>query len=375
MRVMVGPGVRLRRGIVLDVVDERPGAVELLVEVEGGPARAVAYPALVGPVRSGDSVLLNTTAVWLGLGTGGTHFVVAVEGVDELEPGGPGRTMKLRYTPHQVKVWAAEEQDSPHRAAMEAATGLDGLPVVWVPLHSMVAPAAAGARAAGADRVAYVMTDGAALPAGLSRLAAALRRSGLIQGVITTGQAFGGDLEAVSVFSGLLAGRHVVGADVLVVGDGPGNAGTGTTWGASDVESAMALNAIGILGGRPVAALRVSFADPRDRHRGLSHHSITALSRVALVSVHVAVPVLEDEARRRQIWDALREAGLEGRHQLVETTGQPALDLLTDHGIEPESMGRRPSEDPEFFLAAGAAGVLAGRMAARDGAWRAGGRT
>jgi hypothetical protein len=371
MPVMMNPGVRLRQGVVLDVLEERPGAVELLVEVEDGPARAVAYPALVGPVRPGDGVLLNTTAVWLGLGTGGVHFVVAVEGGEEVEPSERGRTMKLRYTPHQVSVVAAEEQDSPDRAAMEGATGLDGLPVVWVPLHSMVGPAAAGARAAGATRVAYVMTDGAALPAGLSRLAAALRESGLIESVITTGQAFGGDLETVSVFSGLLAGRHVVGADVLVVGDGPGNAGTGTTWGASDVESAMALNAVAILGGRPVAALRVSFADARDRHRGLSHHSITALSRVALVPVHVAVPALDDESRRTRIWESLRAAGLEGRHQLVEVTGQPALDLLGERGIEPDSMGRKPSEDPEFFLAAGAAGVLAGRMAAGDRAWRA----
>lgn len=355
---------------MLDVLEQRPGSVELLVEVEDGPARAVAYPSLVGPVDPGDGVLLNTTAVWLGLGTGGVHFVVAVEGAEQVELHGPGRTMKLRYTPHQVRVVAAEEQDSPDRAVMQAATGLDGLPAVWVPLHSMVGPAAAGALAAGATRIAYVMTDGAALPAGLSRLAAALRESGLVQSVISTGQAFGGDLEAVSVFSGLLAGRHVVGADVLVVGDGPGNAGTGTTWGASDVESAMALNAIGILGGRPVAALRVSFADPRDRHRGLSHHSITALSRVALVPVHVAVPALDDDGRRKEIWDSLREAGLEGRHQLVEATGQPALDLLAKHGVELDSMGRTPSEDPEFFLAAGAAGVLAGRMAAGDRAWR-----
>ncbi len=368
--VMAGPWMRTRRGIVLDVLAERQGAVELMVDVGGEPARAVSYPALVGPVGRGDRVVLNTTAVWLGLGTGGDHFVVAVEGSEEIEATGPGRTMKLRYTPHQVSVQTAEEEGSPHRATMESASELNGLPVVWVPLHSMVGPAVAGARAGGASRVAYVMTDGAALPAGLSRQAAALRDAGLVSDVITTGQAFGGDLEAVSVFSGLLAGRHVAGADVLIVSDGPGNAGTGTPWGASDVESAMTLNAVGILGGRPVAALRISFADPRDRHRGVSHHSITALSKVALVSVHVAVPALEDEDRRRMIWDSLRDARLEERHQLVETTGLPALDLLAENGIEPTSMGRRVADDPEFFLAAGAAGVLAGRMAAGDRAWR-----
>ncbi len=370
MPLMAAPWIRMRRGIVLDVVAERPGAVELMVDVGGDPARAVAYPALVGPVAPGDRVVLNTTAVWLGLGTGGDHFVVAVEGSEEIEAAGPGRTMKLRYTPHQVTVQTAEEEGSPHRATMEAASELNGLPVVWVPLHSMVGPAVAGARAGGASRVAYVMTDGAALPAGLSRQAAALREVGLVSSVITTGQAFGGDLEAVTVFSGLLAGRHVAGADVLVVSDGPGNVGTGTSWGASDVQSAMTLNAVGILGGLPVAALRVSFADPRERHRGVSHHSITALSKVALVRVHVAVPALDEEARRRMIWDSLREARLEERHQLVETTGRPALDLLADYGLEPRSMGRGVADDPEFFLAAGAAGVLAGRMAAGDRAWR-----
>jgi hypothetical protein len=359
--------IRLRRGKVLEVLGERPGTVELSVEVEGTIAAAIAYPDLVGSVKPGDVVLLNTTAVHLALGTGGMHFVVAVENAGDLDPTRAGRIMKARYTPQQVVVRTVEEE---RPDMMQVATGLDGMPVVWVPLHSMLGPAVAGARAAGAARVAYVMTDGAALPAPLSRLVAALKSAGLIQSVISTGQAFGGDLEAVTVFTGLLGARHVVGADVAVVADGPGNAGTGTTWGASDVESAMSLNAAAILGGRPVAALRISFADPRDRHRGVSHHSITALGRVATASVHVAVPIVEDEGRRSTVWNALREAGLEQRHQLVEVTGRPALDLLAERGIEPESMGRGVGEDSEFFLAAGAAGVLAGRMAAGHAKWR-----
>lgn len=364
--------IRLRRGTVLRLLEERPGAVELEVEVDGEPgsARALAYPDLVGPVKAGDPVLLNTTALWLGLGTGGLHFVVAVQGAAPPDVPGPGHTIKLRYTPQQLKVLAVEEPDSPHRALMEDTSALEGVPVVWAPLHSMVGPIAAGARAAGAKRVAYVMTDGAALPAALSRLTARLRRSGFLASVVTAGQAFGGDLEAVNVFSALLAARSAAEAEVIVVGDGPGNTGTGTLWGATDIESAMSLNAAAILGGRPVAALRISFADARERHREVSHHSITTLSKVALVPVHVAVPAIEDEQRRRAIWDSLRRAKLEERHQLVEVTGQPALDLLVEQGVDIESMGRRPQEDPEFFLAAGAAGVLAGRMAAGDSAWR-----
>jgi hypothetical protein len=364
--------IRLRTGVAGRVLEERPGAVELEVEVEGRTDRALAYPALVGPVGPGDRVLLNTTAVALGLGTGGLHFVIAVLPERDTDIDDQGHTMKLRYTPSQLKVLGVEERDSPHRSAMETASSVDGTPVVWAQLHSMVGPIAAGARAAGASRVAFVMTDGAALPAGLSRLLARLRRVDLLCAVVTSGQAFGGDLEAVNTFTGLLAAKVVAGADVVVVGDGPGNTGTDSVWGATDIESAMSLNAAAILGGRPVAALRISFADRRERHQVVSHHAITALSRVALQPVHVAVPSLDDDEQRAAVWSALRAAGLEARHQLVEANGQPAIDLLRRHEIEPESMGRRFDDDPAFFLAGGAAGVLAGRMAAGDRAWRIG---
>jgi hypothetical protein len=277
--------------------------------------------------------------------------------------------MKVRYTPQQVNVLAVEEPDSPHRDRMTTAQALDGAPVVWIPLHSMLGPVAAGAQAAGAARIVYVMTDGAALPAGLSRLSAALRREGLLEAVVSAGQAFGGDLDAVTVFSGLLAARHVARADVIVVGDGPGNTGVGLAWSSTSIASAQALNAASILGGRPVAALRISFADARERHRGLSYHAVAALTRVALVPVHVAVPSIDHPDRRRAVWDAIRAAGITERHQVVEATGQPALDILAGHGIEVESMRRGLREDPEFFLAAGAAGVLAGRMAAGDLTW------
>lgn len=361
--------IRLRAGTVLDVEGPRPGVAELDVEVEGRSERAIAYPSLTGTPVVGDRVLLNTTAAALGLGTGGYHFVVAILDERDLDPPPEGHIMKLRYTPLQSKVPSVEEPGSPHRGAIQGAKGLDGLPVVWVPLHSMVGAAAAGAKAAGAGRVTYVMTDGACLPVWFSRQVHELREAGLVDGVITCGQALGGDLEAVNVFTGLLAARAVVEADVVVVADGPGKVGTETTWGASDVSSGLSLNAIGILGGRPVAALRVGFADPAYRHYGVSPHSITVLRDVALVPVNVAVPSLADE-RREAVWRALKEAGLEERHQLVEATGDPALELLSQKGIVSETMGRTVEDDPAFFLAAGAAGVLAGRMASGSKRWR-----
>jgi hypothetical protein len=233
-----------------------------------------------------------------------------------------------------------------------------------------VAPAAAGARAAGAARIAYVMTDGAALPGALSRLVPRLREAGLLDGWITCGQAFGGELEAITLWSGLLAAVEVLGADVVVVADGPGNLGSDTTWGVSALSSGQALDAVEALGGRPVAALRVSFADPRPRHRGVSHHSRTILGRVANCRANVVVPALEG-SERETVWDALRAERLEERHQLVEADGRPAVDLLERSGVEVTTMGRAMADDPAFFLAAGAAGIVAARMAAGSRAWRA----
>ena len=131
------------------------------------------------------------------------------------------------------------------------------------------------------------------------------------------------------------------------------------------------MNAAALLGGRPVAALRISFADDRPRHHGVSHHSLTILGQVCTAEVTVAVPVLEG-AERSAVWDALRTARLEERHQLVEADGRPALAELERAGVRGESMGRTPADDPAFFLAAGAAGVLAGRMAATTRTWRSG---
>lgn len=345
----------------------RPGAVELEVEVDGERAPALAYPGLTGPVHEGDVVLLNTTAVALGLGTGGFHLVITVEGGPPTEIAQDGRVMKARYTPQQVAVPTVEER---HRDLLEGTPGLEGTPVVAAPLHSMVGPVAAGAKASGKARVVYVMTDGAALPGAFSRLIPRLRDAELLDGFVTCGQAFGGEQEAVTVWTGILAAREVLEADVIVVADGPGNLGTDTTWGVSALASGHALNAAQVLGGRPVVALRISFADSRERHRTVSHHSLTILEKVCAPGANVPVPSLEDEGQRRAVWDALRSRSLEERHQLVEVDGRPALARLDELGLEIESMGRTPNDDPPFFLAAGAAGVLAGRMVAGSKSYR-----
>ena len=138
------------------------------------------------------------------------------------------------------------------------------MPVVVADLHSALPAVLAGIQGSyrtdrgSAPRVAYVMTDGGALPAWFSRTVAGLREAGWLAATITTGQSFGGDLEAVTVHSGLLTARHVVGADIAIVAQGPGNLGTGTRWGFSGVAAGEAVNAAADAGrppGRVAAAV------------------------------------------------------------------------------------------------------------------------
>src|ERR671930_628233 len=230
--------VRIRNGRVTAVLRRRPRGTGPGVAGDRRPRQAppLSYDQVTGPVDAGDRVVLNTTAVTLGLGTGGFHLVMARLG-GKHDDERPGHVMKARYTPAQVRVLAVEEDGSPHRAAVAACRDLAGMPVVCAELHSMVPLVAAAARAV-ADRLrgAYVLNDGGALPLAFSRLAARLRAGGLVAGTVTAGQAFGGDLEAISLYSALAAARAVLGADVTVVAQGPGGMGSGTALGFSGTQ-------------------------------------------------------------------------------------------------------------------------------------------
>ena len=352
--------IRWRDGRVVEVGPPKHGLVELVADTADGPVPAMAYVDLVGCPQPGDRVTLNTTALALGLGTGGYAMVVALPDRLPADRDEPGHVVKARYTPLQATVLAADEQDAPYHDVLRDADDLDGMPVVIADLHSAVAPILVGVRAARPDaRVAYVMSDGGALPIWLSHSLAALRDVGWVSAAVTVGQAFGGDVEAVTVHTGLLAARLVLGADLAVVTQGPGNLGTGTRWGFSGVASGEAVNATVTLGGRPVAALRVSEADERPRHRGLSHHSLTALGRVALRPADVAVPQLDGPfgADLRQAC-----AELSPPHRLVEVPVDGLLAALRACPVPLSSMGRGLDEDPAYFLAAAAAGRLAASL-------------
>ena len=330
-----------RHATVAEDLGGRPGYAK--VRLEDG-SRAYSLTQLTGPVAVGDEVVVNTTAVELGLGSGGWHVVHWNLSRGAWSEPGPGHLMKLRYTSLQVDTGAVDEEEG-----AQSPPRLDATPVVVAGVHSQVAAVAAaiGARRPG-TRVGYVMTDGAALPLAMSDLVASLRDASLVHATVTAGHAFGGDLEALNVPSALAVARHRLDAEVVVVAMGPGIAGTGTELGFTGLEAAPALDAAAWLGGRPVACLRMSSGDGRPRHQGISHHSATVLdatrSAVDVAALAGQVPDVRPGGDRHR-WYAL-------------DPGDP-VELLEGAGLRVTTMGRSPDQDRWFFGAAAAAGELA----------------
>jgi hypothetical protein len=304
----------LRRGTVSAVLERHEGLVRL--EVDG--VACVAYPGLTGPVALRDDVIVNVQARELGLGSGGFDvlYVNLTRGLGlGADPG--AHVMKLPYTPLQATVRHAEEEREP-------ALSLAGMPVVCCSLHSQVAPVCA---ALAGLRVAYVQLPGGALPVALSDAVRTLQQRGLLGPAVAVDACLAGDVQCVNVYSAL-GWCAAEGMDAVVCAVGPGIVGTATELGHGGVAAAIAINAAAGLGGRPVLAPRVSEADPRGRHRGVSHHTRTVLE---LCLVDPAVPDDLEPRRWREACD----------------------------GLPLSHMGRGPDEDPAFFAAAYAAGLLA----------------
>ena len=353
---------------------------ELDVEITGAPkgasslmpglqVRAVAYEALTGVPVAGERVRLEVSALDRALGTGGHAMVSARLDVLPADPPREGHLVKARYMPDQVMVTGVDEQGTTHHGLLSQPIGdleLEGMPVVVADLHSSLPAVLAGLRSpdgARQPRVVYVMTDGGALPLAYSRLVAALSEAGWLAGTVTAGQAWGGDIEAVSIHNALLAARHVLRADAAIVIQGPGNLGTETPWGFSGVACGDVVNAIAALGGRPVACLRISQADARPRHLGISHHSMTAYGRVALAGADVVVPILEGAlgAQVRREAEVLCEPRPgAAQHRLIEVSADGLMELLraaeAETGVRLSTMRRGLDEDTAAFIAAAAAG-------------------
>jgi Protein of unknown function (DUF3866) len=349
--------LELRRGVVASVEP-------LSVAVDGEARAAWADTVLLGEMREGDEVVVNVAALDLGLGSGGFD-VVHVNLTRGLAGGGGAggeHVIKLNYTSLQHPVapversWAAGDGATAgdERAggppAAEAASLPASIPVLVLPLHGHLAPAAwAAAQARPGIRVGFVQTAGGALPGSLSRDLIELRERGLLCGHITAGPAYGGEHEALSTVGALDAAAARLGWEAIVVGPGPGIIGSETNLGHGGIAALDSSHAALSLGMPTLISPRLSSSDPRERHRGLSHHTRTVLN-LLLAPVDVAVPEMENS-----VIEALKLTG-GGRHRL--RTAPADLSAYAASGLPSRTMGRSLSEDPSFFSAPLAAGRL-----------------
>jgi hypothetical protein len=361
--------------------------VELGTEAGGGAGArrdAVADVALVGRSEVGDDVIVNVEALDLGLGSGGFDLVHAnltrgLRGERDAE----GHVMKLNYTSLQHSVMPVED------ARLELPVGR---PVAVLALHGQLAAVAwAFAQSSPGGRLGYVQTEGGALPGGHSRTVRALRASGLLAGHLTAGAAFGGEGEAITTAGALHHGLRALGWDAAVCGPGPGIVGSSSALGHGGMSALDSAHAALALGCPTLLVARMSTSDDRERHRGISHHTLTVLD-LLLEPVTVALPA----GMRSPVGADLR-AGLgaifagagaaAGSGSGAAAAGRPALALdverpvrITRHdwrraavdlpayaasGLPMETMGRRLTEDPLFFGAALAGGAALAELAAR----------
>ena len=389
-----------KQAVVEEIVESQAELQIIRVKTVASAEELLAYNYLQlgAAVLPGQEVLVNTTGIDLGLGTGGVAFIVP--DVPPALDAEYGHVVKLRYTPLQQAVNSAEEQQSPHHELLRDAKSIEGMPVVCCELHSQMPLVAAALKhqalkqqtlrhqmpnhqtpnhqtpnhqtpnhQASEIKVAYIMDDSAALPLAFSTLVSQALEAGLIDVTISSGQAFGGEHEAVNLHSALLVAHQVCKANVAIVAPGPGVVGTGTALGFSGVAQGEALNAVAAMGGKPIAALRISWQDARPRHQGLSHHSQTVLSQICLTPVSAAIPGNLSFGSKPSAYGNPSSNRLEEfQKKLAELRRDKGHDFplieadfadIDLHGIKVTTMGRAQAEDPDFFSAAFAAGILA----------------
>lgn len=307
--------------------------------------KAYNYPLLTGKIKSGEEIVVNTTAVDLALGTGGYHFVINKLYPKSRKDNGPGHIMKLRYTPGQIKTYTLEEELGEELDKVS----FKGHKVITLELHSMLSPLVLGLKKLNPSiRICYVMTDGGALPAYHSETIQKLKKHRLIEGVVTTGHAFGGDLESVNFVTAIQGSIKKYNADITIIGMGPGIVGTGTKYGFTGIEQGIISDAAQNLGCLVFPAIRLGFADVRDRHRGISHHFITNFSNLTRGKYTFVLPIMERD-KITSLLNQMHVNDLRKKHQVRILPSVDIVDFANKFDIKLSTMGRGYPEDPHYF--------------------------
>ncbi|HZK35141.1 MAG TPA: DUF3866 family protein [Bacillota bacterium] len=325
---------------------------EVLLDIDHPVKKAINYNHMTGEISTGDIVYLNTTAASLSLGTGGFHFVIANISHDNINYLPKGHGMKLRYTPMQVQIPFVEEEGK-NRKIYNKPLILNNKQLIFAELHSMLPPICAYLKKFSSRKttISYIMTDHAALPLSFSKNIQSLRTKKLLDITLTTGNAFGGDYECVNFYTALQTASSI--SDIIVIAMGPGITGTGTKYGFSGLELAFYMNLASKHGGGCVFIPRVSFADQRIRHYGISHHSLTIISEMLTHPVFIALPHANNKKLDFMI-KQLKAAKALYKTRLSIYKGDAIKSALESYCINTTTMGRGFVDDPYFFYTIGA---------------------
>lgn len=348
------------KGIVTKIILSNEGITIAEVKIEKNTfdsdqkTLAINYDDMIGPVQIGDIVIINNTAKILNLGTGGYDFIVSNLSNNNFFNIKDGHIMKLRYTPLQINVLSIEEQTSKYHSFFDKFKSLNNFPVIIGELHSMVAPTALVLKQLCPNiKITYIMTDSASLPIKFSNTVNQLKKEKIISNTITIGNAFGGDYEAVNIYTALIAAKEAIESDIAIVAMGPGIVGTGTKYGFSGIDQANIIDAVNKLGGKAILIPRISFNDKRERHLGLSHHTKTVLE-LANSPCILCFPQMGKEKTeyiKKQI------SSIESKNEIFFIDSSVTEKSIKNFNFKITTMGRDYNKEKEFFDACGAAAI------------------
>lgn len=291
-------------------------------------------------VCAGQEVLVNTTARKLKLGTGGYDYIVPT---DSFCNSSKGHIMKLRYTPLQFSVLTEEEKNPD---LFNRVPNFNDLIIVVCELHSMLLPICLYLKEFDRNtKIAAIINDWGMLNAKLSNNLRFLKENYFIDYVITCQEAFNGDFECINEINSLVFSQNLD-TQIAIISPLPGIVGTGTKFGFSAYKAINVIEDISRFGGKVIFPIRVSKTENRERHKFISHHSLTILS---YVNASVEIPIFEfqDKLFFTKVFKNLNN--YKTKHILV------TIDRINDKVIEKykpllKTMGRGFDEDREYFL-------------------------